>query len=129
MKLFHGIAVTFLLSIICAISGVEAGAFQAFNNIEISGLGGTYTTPEQYSKTLTTKQYYYTTEMEKAVKARTYAMYGNDGYSAWADAVKEGNVYWSGNTNINDYKFQVKAKSYNIASFGYWGIWYYNWPQ
>lgn len=68
--------------------------------------------------------------MTTSMKARTYATLSPSGYSDWINLQKKAEQDWGNqNSDINQYKLQIKCTGYNLLNEKYWGIWKYNWPE
>jgi hypothetical protein len=131
MKLIKSIMFVFMVSTFLAVTGTNAsGASVGYSDITISALGGTYTT-SAYDKTKSgPKQRIYTTDMTTSMKARTYSTLSPSGYSDWINLQKKAEQDWGNqNSDINQYKLQIKCTGYNLLNEKYWGIWKYNWPE
>ena len=128
MKLIKLIFAVFVISVLFGIAGVNALDSEAFHGISVPSLGGTFTS-DSFQKTRDYyNQYFYTVTTNKPSKARVTGCINNNLASSWQNAVVDSNVYWTdaGCEYSGNYKFQLKAQSYNILSFSYWGLWVFN---
>lgn len=131
MKLIKKIMFAFVVSTIFAVTVTNAsGASVGYSDITISVLGGTYT-PSAYDKTKSgPKQRIYTTDMTTSMKERTYATLSPSGYSDWINLQQKIEQDWGNqNSDINQYKLQIKCIGYNLLNEKYWDIRKYNWPE
>ena len=129
MKLIRIILSIFVVSLVCSVFGVKAEGYAAgYANVSVPAFGGTFVSEEKY-KNINSPQTIETTNMSTSMKARTYGLYSNVGYSSYVNLVKNAsqnlNSYYAG---PNYYKLEIKCQSTNWLTEHYWGTWKYNWP-
>lgn len=124
MKIFKIIAFSFIASILLSISGVNAAFSVGYNNISIPVVTS-YKDEDYYNKTTTTNQYIYTTNMERAVKARLIKKNGTQ--LAYMNLTTGQNtVFNSDSQAVTQWTIEFDTVGPTIFNTSLWAIWYYN---